>query len=58
MKRPIFISDEHLKFLNELYAEGNMRWAVFALLDEYPDLEKNAVQTIIKYWREKFPDKN
>ena len=59
MKRPSFILDEHLEYLDDLRESGetNMFGARPYLIEEYSDLTKQEARTILTYWMKTFGQK-
>jgi len=56
MKRPEYVTDDHLNYLDELRdsAEVNMYGAVPYLADEYPELTYDQATQVWKYWKQSF----
>ena len=55
-KRPEFVKDEHLTFLDELRESGqcNMFGSGSYLANEFPELDKKLVSKVVGYWMDSF----
>ena len=60
IEKPLFITDAHLKFLDELRASGdtNMFGARSDVMDEFPELTKTQASTVLSYWMKSFGERH
>jgi len=58
-KRPDFVTDEHLEYLDDLRDSGitNMFGARPYLISEF-DLDKNTAKDILSYWMSSFSERH
>lgn len=59
-KRPDFVTDEHLEYLDELRESGdtNMFGARPYLMLEFPDLSKDEASKVLVYWMQSFSERH
>jgi hypothetical protein len=57
MDRPTFVTDYHMKFLDDLRESGetNMFGARPYLMKEFPDLSKQQAAEVLSFWMATFP---
>jgi len=55
VKRPDFVTDEHLEYLDELRESGvtNMYGAAAYVADEF-DMDKRRAREVFTYWKQSF----
>jgi hypothetical protein len=60
MKKPKKLTGDHLVFLDELRASGdmNMYGARAYLMEEFSELSKKEAGEILSYWMETFSERN
>lgn len=60
MKRPSFVTDDHLTYLDGLRESGvtNMYGATPYIQSEYPELTKEQTKGLLMYWLKTFGQNN